>query len=741
VNRPYDQFFIKKRSSWAPCIVVLLLLSLLWAQNTHAFLSGYNWYGFSTPIPNDHAQITLAAFASLDYPDCAVTIVSVANTEQDNSLFPYHHEFHFDRNGSTSNAQAFADGAAYFRSQKALVALFGRSNPREALNALGRALHALQDFYAHSNFVDFSGGLNASDRLTVEAALENPAISVPNTLKLTWFNPANKLDTVNDPLVPPYPHGYGVNSFPILSFAKDFPSIPEYVNAKNAAFNASSILLQSVRGLFGDLSSLCSPRTLPITPVTSLDPNDKTGSTGSGPMRFISGSEPLRYVVDFENKDTATAPAQRVSITDQLDSVDLDLNSFSLGLIVFGSRQVMPTAGLANYSTMVDLRPAKNLLVKIEANLNKTTGLLTWRFTSLDPATGLPPTDPLAGFLPPGVGGSVLFTVSPNNLPTGTQLRNRASIVFDVNAPIDTPEWSNTIDNTKPTSHVNPLPTTQTATSFAVSWTAADVGAGVQDVTVYVSDNGGPFTAWQQNGVATSALFTGTAGHTYGFYSIARDLVGNVEAAETAAEANTKVALADTTPPVILPQITGTLGSNGWYRSSVIVNWSVTDPESGIASSSGCGSTTVTADTAGVTFTCSATNGAGLSASVPVTIKIDKTPPVISGMPAAGCILWPPDQKLVQVAIVTASDALSGLAPGSFKVTGTSNEPIAPNDPNAPDIVITPNSTGGFVVQLRADRLGNANDRIYTLTAAANDVAGNTTTATATCIVPHDQRK
>jgi hypothetical protein len=119
-------------------------------------------------------------------------------------------------------------------------------------------------------------------------------------------------------------------------------------------------------------------------------------------------------------------------------------------------------------------------------------------------------------------------------------------------------------------------------------------------------------------------------------------------------------------------------------------------------------------------------------------IKIDGTPPVILGMPAAGCALWPPNHKMVQVATVTAADALSGVAPGSFKITGTSNEP---SDPKDPDIVITPKGTGGFVVQLRADRSGNGTGRVYTLTATANDLAGNTATATATCAVPHDQGK
>jgi hypothetical protein len=77
-----------------------------------------------------------------------------------------------------------------------------------------------------------------------------------------------------------------------------------------------------------------------------------------------------------------------------------------------------------------------------------------------------------------------------------------------------------------------------------------------------------------------------------------------------------------------------------------------------------------------------------------------QNPPVITGMPT-GCVLWTVTQKLVQVTTVTAADALSGLTPGPFKVTGTSNEP---SDPNNPDIVITPNGSSGYVVELRPER-------------------------------------
>ena len=72
------------------------------------------------------------------------------------------------------------------------------------------------------------------------------------------------------------------------------------------------------------------------------------------------------------------------------------------------------------------------------------------------------------------------------------------------------------------------------------------------------------------------------------------------------------------TPPDIQVTIFGTLGSNGWYRSNVTVNWDVTGEEN----SSGCDARTLTADTAGTKITCTATSGGGLEESIKsVTVK------------------------------------------------------------------------------------------------------------------------
>ncbi len=99
------------------------------------------------------------------------------------------------------------------------------------------------------------------------------------------------------------------------------------------------------------------------------------------------------------------------------------------------------------------------------------------------------------------------------------------------------------IDKTKPVSHVNALAGTQNAFSFPVSWAGADSLSGIQGFTIYVSDNGAPFTSWLTNTTATQATFTGSNGHKYGFYSMAIDRAGNIESSRPVAEATTVIAV------------------------------------------------------------------------------------------------------------------------------------------------------------------------------------------------------
>ncbi len=283
-------------------------------------------------------------------------------------------------------------------------------------------------------------------------------------------------------------------------------------------------------------------------PITgSIDPNDKVGPLGVTASRFIASASPLGYAVFFENLATATAPAQKIIVTDQLNPALVDLSTFSFGPVTFGTNTALPTSGLSAFTQDVDLRPAQKLIARIAATLNQSTGLVTWTLSSFDPITLRPTEDPAAGILPPNAAppageGSVAFSVrSKSGLETGAQLPNHALVVFDSNVSIATPTWTNTIDTAAPSSKVSALPTSQSRLSFPVQWSGTDTGAGIQSFTVYVSDNNGPFTTFQANATSTSATFTGQRNHTYGFYSVASDLVGNVEAAKTVADTTTKL--------------------------------------------------------------------------------------------------------------------------------------------------------------------------------------------------------
>ena len=314
-----------------------------------------------------------------------------------------------------------------------------------------------------------------------------------------------------------------------------------------------SLLVQANRC---PLLSKCLPplRFFSVLLAFESDPNALVGPPGVGLRRWIMGEQTMTYIVGFNNEPAATAPAQRIVVNQPL-SLSLNLSTIRLlGMTIpngSGTSAVQvsippgsfnPAVGLNDFKTTIDLRPTQNLLVNVDAALNLSTRSLTWTFTSIDPVTGMPPLNLLDGFLPKGTGGSVAFAVIPSqDLSTTSPISEKASVVFDSNAAVSTPTWTNTIDNTSPISKVAPLPSRESHTSFPVSWSGTDVGSGIQSFTIYVSDNGRGFTPWLTSTPAMRGSYSGLAGHTYRFYSVARDFVGNVEGAKTTAEATTTV--------------------------------------------------------------------------------------------------------------------------------------------------------------------------------------------------------
>jgi hypothetical protein len=279
-----------------------------------------------------------------------------------------------------------------------------------------------------------------------------------------------------------------------------------------------------------------------------IDPNDKTGPLGYGEQQFVNAQQDLLYLINFENVSGATAYAQRIRITDQLDP-NLDWRTFRLKEIGFKQYRFQVPENRAFFQQRVQLGPdLDNLLADISAGVDITTGTVTWTLTAINPMTGEQPNGTNLGLLPPNNEnndgqGFITFTVKPKaTATTGSLIKNKATITFDTELPINTNTVSNTLDAGLPVSQVAILPSTSEP-EFTVSWNGIDPpnGAGVHSYSVFVSENGGAYQPFVTGTLNTGAQFTGARGKTYRFYSVARDNAGNVEEIPAVADAATTV--------------------------------------------------------------------------------------------------------------------------------------------------------------------------------------------------------
>ncbi len=112
--------------------------------------------------------------------------------------------------------------------------------------------------------------------------------------------------------------------------------------------------------------------------------------------------------------------------------------------------------------------------------------------------------------------------------------------------------------------------------------------------------------------------------------------------------------------------------------------------------------------------------------------RVDQTLPEITGLQTDKNLLPVPNHKMQDITLsYTASD---NCEPVEVSVTVSSNEPVnGTGDGNtSPDWEIINNN----LVKLRAERSGNGNGRIYTITVTARDASGNQTSASTEVKVP-----
>lgn len=221
-------------------IAVVLSLVLL-AASTHAFAS----------YPSDrHAAIIREAAADMGFSDdfikCLISGADSTDWDELNwdpvsgttTTMKYNSAHHFDRlspdptgNDPVRNAMAFKEGHEYLISVKEEIVgelKACHTDYKRYCTALGNALHTLQDFFSHSNFVDLSQqdkntvmNMLTTSSGKVEISGGQASSNVPSGLKLMYFG------------------GEGGDTYKHDDFNHDAEGRPKFDEAKAAAVKAT----------------------------------------------------------------------------------------------------------------------------------------------------------------------------------------------------------------------------------------------------------------------------------------------------------------------------------------------------------------------------------------------------------------------------------------------------------------------------------------------------------------------
>lgn len=211
------------------------------------------------------------------------------------------------------------------------------------------------------------------------------------------------------------------------------------------------------------------------------------------------------------------------------------------------------------------------------------------------------------------------------------------------------------------------------------------------------------------------------------------------------------VNVVDTTPPVVTAPANVTVYTGAGNTSCTVT---VSDATLGTASATDSCDSSVSVTRSGVpsgnifpagttTITYSATDDSNNTGTATQTVTvIDNTAPTITTN-GQTLSMWPPNHKYqtfqVTQFVTGASDNCdSGVSLSSVvidHVTSDETENGGGDGNTLNDIVIAGDCKS---VQLRAERNGGGNGRVYIITFRTRDASGNTTTATAKVVVPHN---
>lgn len=288
------------------------------------------------------------------------------------------------------------------------------------------------------------------------------------------------------------------------------------------------------------------PTPHPVDVYIPGDPNEMTGYSAPSGSRYMTDEvKTIGYDIEFENDpEIANSSAHRIVIENQLDPTKFDLKTFTPKDITLSGKKV-ELNGSKSFVQTLDLRPEIDAIAELQCAYNVQTGLIRWTFTSLDPMSMEPTDDIMQGVLPVNYDGTsgignVTYTVDLlKTFPDGTEISNKASIIFDNNDAIETPVWTNTIDAVCPEGRVKEAVLANDSTAM-VRCEGSDERSGVWKYEVYVQYGSGEL--WEKVGEcpadSAEVSFRVYDGMDYGFCALAVDSAGNVEVKEMVREAS-----------------------------------------------------------------------------------------------------------------------------------------------------------------------------------------------------------
>lgn len=299
----------------------------------------------------------------------------------------------------------------------------------------------------------------------------------------------------------------------------------------------------AINNVVGFATCLASnPKYKHLVGVRSIDPNEMIGPWGPDDnAHYIQPIHQMPYMITFENKSSATAPAHEVFVTDTLDLSKLDAATFSFTSFGWAdTRLVVGGSQTQEFTRDVQYKVnGQDILVRVSGQFDPQTGIARWAFVSLQ-KNGEEIEDPDLGFLLPNNDnrdgeGFVSFIIEHKKNPAnGSTISNKATIVFDANDPITTNTYVNTFDTDYPTSKVTKAE--EKDGQIMVTIEGSDNTSGIDHYNVYIQKDGGE---WEPAATVTDGSSVAIAcepGTRYSLCSIATDRVGLNEPKELKAE-------------------------------------------------------------------------------------------------------------------------------------------------------------------------------------------------------------